>query len=108
MSQSAKPNRPGVLVHRLPDEDDNEEQFKPLEWSLIRRLFTYTAPIKGKVVALGIMTLVRSAQLPALGWLMSLIIQGPISHPAKGFSVGVAGLVIGGSSAVMWGNNSSA
>jgi ATP-binding cassette, subfamily B, bacterial len=103
MSQPTKKIRPGVLVHRLPDEDDHEEQFKPLEWGLIRRLFTYTAPVKRKVVALGIMTLIRSAQLPALGWLMSLIIQGPISYPTKGFSPGMAGFVISGSSAVIWG-----
>jgi ATP-binding cassette subfamily B protein len=102
MSQSAKKTRPGVLVHRLPDEDDNEEQFKPLEWGLIRRLFTYTAPVKRKVVALGIMTLIRSAQLPALGWLMSLIIQGPISYPTRDYSMNLA-LVISGSSAVVWG-----
>jgi ATP-binding cassette subfamily B protein len=75
----------------LRDDDEDEEQFKPLEWGLIRRLFTYTAPIKGKVMALAAMTLVRSAQLPALGWLMSLIIQGPIADPGKGFSLGVAG-----------------
>jgi hypothetical protein len=33
---------PGLtLVRGVRDEDDDEEQFKPLEWGLLRRLFTY-------------------------------------------------------------------
>ena len=84
--------RPAVLVQRLQDEDDLDEHFKPLEWGLIRRLFTYTAPIKGKVTALAVMTLIRSAQLPALGWVMSLIIKGPITRrDFDGIWIGVAG-----------------
>jgi len=95
------PGKSMTLVQRLRDEEDDEEQFKPLEWGLIRRLFTYTAPVKGKLTALACMTIVRSAQLPALGWLMSLIIQGPISNPGQGFSVGW--VTINASSGVMWG-----
>ena len=80
------------LVRRVRDDEDDEEQFKPLEWGLIRRLFTYTAPIKGKVSALVLMTLVRSAQLPALGWVMALIIKGPITaRDLAGIAWGVAG-----------------
>ena len=63
-----------TLVQHPRDEDADDEQFKPLEWGLIRRLFTYTAPIKSKVIILVIMTIVRSAQLPALGCLMAVII----------------------------------
>ena len=80
-----------TLVQRPRDDDEDEEQFKPLEWGLIRRLFTYTRPIKGKVIALGIMTIVRSAQLPALGWLMAVIIKGPITEKDfAGLALGVA------------------
>jgi len=50
------PGKPMTLVQRPRDDDEAEEQFKPLEWGLIRRLFTYTAPIKGKLTALGFMT----------------------------------------------------
>jgi ATP-binding cassette subfamily B protein len=79
------------LVRRVRDDEDEELQ-KPLEWGLIRRLFTYTAPIKGRVWALIIMTLIRSAQLPALGWVMSLIIKGPITgRDLAGIGLGVAG-----------------
>jgi ATP-binding cassette subfamily B protein len=88
----ATPGKSMTLVQRLRDEEDDEEQFKPLEWGLIRRLFTYTAPVKGKLTALGFMTLVRSAQLPALGWVMSLIIKGPITErDFAGIAYGVAG-----------------
>jgi ATP-binding cassette subfamily B protein len=77
------------LVRRARDDEEEELQ-KPLEWGLIRRLFTYTRPIKGKVWALVIMTIVRSAQLPALGWVMSLIIKGPITtRDLAGITLGV-------------------
>jgi len=79
------------LIRRLRDDDDETLQ-KPLEWGLIRRLFTYTAPIKGKVTTLAILTLIRSAQLPALGWVMALIIKGPITgRDYAGIALGVAG-----------------
>ena len=68
------------LIRRLRDEDEFEEVQKPLEWSLIRRLFTYAAPLKGKLTALSIMSLIRSAQLPAFAWLTSAIIKGPIAE----------------------------
>ena len=80
-----------TLVQHPRDEDADDEQFKPLEWGLIRRLFTYTAPIKSKVTILVIMTIVRSAQLPALGWLMAVIIKGPITgRDFAGLAWGVA------------------
>jgi ABC-type multidrug transport system fused ATPase/permease subunit len=79
------------LVRRVRDDEDVELQ-KPLEWGLIRRLFTYTAPIQGKVTGLILLTLIRSAQLPALGWVMSLVIKGPITgRDLAGIALGVAG-----------------
>ncbi|MBL9214779.1 MAG: ABC transporter ATP-binding protein [Opitutaceae bacterium] len=80
------------LVRRARDDEEDEEQFRPLEWGLIRRLFGYTAPIKGKVIALAVLTLIRSAQLPALGWAMAVIIKGPITgRDYAGIALGVAG-----------------
>jgi len=75
------------LIRRLRDDDEEEEIQKPLEWSLIRRLFTYAAPVQGKLTALSVMTVIRSAQLPAFAWLTSLIINGPI---AKGDQTALA------------------
>ncbi len=92
MKAPAPKLRSMTLVHRLRDEDADDEQFKPLEWGLIRRLFTYTAPSKGKVMVLAVMTVIRSAQLPALGWMMALIIKGPITQgDLPGIALGVAG-----------------
>jgi ABC-type multidrug transport system fused ATPase/permease subunit len=80
------------LVRLAREDEEVDEQFRPLEWGLIRRLFTYTKPVKGKMTALVIMTIIRSAQLPALGWVMSLVIKGPITtgHLA-GIGFGVLG-----------------
>lgn len=68
------------LVRRIRDEDDDEEHLKPLEWGLIRRLFQYTTPVTRKRNALLLLTLIRSAQLPALVWASATIISGPIAH----------------------------
>ena len=84
-----------VLVHRVRDEDDDEEQFKPLEWGLIRRLFGYARPIKRKVGILVGLTIIRSAQLPALVWITSVVIAGPIAHgDTRGIVKGVIGFAI--------------
>jgi len=88
---AAQPIRDFGLVRRVRDDEDDALQ-QPLEWGLIRRLFTYTAPIKGKVGMLVMLTLIRSAQLPALGWAISLIIKGPITgRDYTGIALGVAG-----------------
>ncbi|MEI8089442.1 MAG: ABC transporter ATP-binding protein [Opitutaceae bacterium] len=94
MKPSAPPPSPNPmgLIQRLPEDDDNEADSKPLEWGLIRRLFTYTAPIKGKVSALIVLSFIRAAQLPALGWVMALVINGPITaRDFSGIALGVMG-----------------
>ncbi|HVU33091.1 MAG TPA: ABC transporter ATP-binding protein [Opitutaceae bacterium] len=108
MSAPGKSRNPGEfeirdmgLVQRLRDDDD-EEQFKPLEWGLIRRLFTYATPVKPKLNALFVLAVIRSAQLPALVWASASIISGPIAHHAIGvlpwavFGYGVLGLLTDG------------
>ncbi|HZP60215.1 MAG TPA: ABC transporter ATP-binding protein [Opitutaceae bacterium] len=65
--------RPLMLVHRMRDDDDID-LLKPLDWGLIRRLFGYTRSIAAKRNWLIFLTAVRSAQLPALVWVSSLII----------------------------------
>jgi ATP-binding cassette subfamily B protein len=67
------------LVRRVRDDDEEEEIQRPLEWSLIRRLFLYAAPVRRKLTALSVLTVIRAAQLPALVWLSTLIIKGPIA-----------------------------
>lgn len=78
------------LVRRVREDEDEEVQ-KPLEWGLIRRLFTYTAPIKGKVTALVVMSVIRAIQLPAFMWIVALVIEGPITKQnMTGILIGVA------------------
>jgi ATP-binding cassette subfamily B protein len=83
------------LVRRLRDEDDDEEIQQPLEWSLIRRMFTYARPVKRKLNALLIMSLIRSAQLPAFAWITSLTISGPIQDAdLRGLAWAIAGYAL--------------
>jgi ATP-binding cassette subfamily B protein len=69
-----------LLVHRVRDEDDDEEQFKPLDWRLIRRVLGYTRPVSRKMTIMVILTIIRSAQLPALVYITARVIKGPIAH----------------------------
>ncbi len=79
MSTEKRPPPSLILVHRVRDEDDDEEQFKPLDWRLIRRLLGYSGPVRGKLWVMVGLTIVRSAQLPALAWLTAKIVTGPIA-----------------------------
>jgi len=67
------------LVHRPREDEEDAEQFRPLEWGLIRRLFVYAAPVRRKLNLLLVFTVIRSAQLPALVWAGAAIISGPIA-----------------------------
>jgi ATP-binding cassette, subfamily B, bacterial len=80
MSPGKRPSPNLTLVHRVRDEDDDEEQFKPLDWRLIRRLLGYAGPVRRKLVIMVVLTVIRAAQLPALAWLTATVIAGPITH----------------------------
>lgn len=87
--------RANLTIVNRPGDDEDEIQFKPLEWGLIRRLFTYTRPVKRKLGWLVFLTVVRSAQLPALTWLVGLIISGPIARHDVGLLVwGLGGYAV--------------
>ncbi len=60
--------------------DDDEAVTRPLQFSLIARLFSYTRPYAGKRNWLFLMVILRSAQLPLLVWMVSAIIRGPIAE----------------------------
>jgi ATP-binding cassette subfamily B protein len=72
------------LVRRPLEDDEDTEQFKPLEWGLIRRMFTYARPVQRKLNILLVLTVIRSAQLPALIWASATIISGPIARHDTG------------------------
>lgn len=80
-----------VLTRREADEED-EAQFKPLEWGLIRRLWSYTSVARAKRNWLVALTIIRSAQISLLTWTMALIIGGPIArHDGSQLAWAVAG-----------------
>ncbi len=83
-----------LLVRRERDAED-DEQFKPLEWGLIRRLFGYTRVVAAKRNWLIVLSAIRSVQLAALVWLAAAIINGPIAqHDANGLILGIAGYAL--------------
>jgi|CZKI01.1.fsa_nt_gi ATP-binding cassette subfamily B protein len=92
MSADKNRKRSLILVHRVRDEDDDEEQFKPLDWGLIRRLLGYARPVRRKLAAMVVLTIVRSMQLPALVWITAFVIKGPVAHgDLHGIVLGTAG-----------------
>jgi len=94
MSADQRGRRNLILVQRVRDEDDDEEQFKPLDWGLIRRLLTYARPVRRKLAIMVVLTIVRSVQLPALAWLTAFVIKGPIAHgDLHGIALGTVGFV---------------
>ncbi len=86
-----------TLVNRQGDEED-EAQFKPLAWGLIRRLVGYTRPHRRKFAIMIALSTVRAIQLPALVWAMGAIIAGPVArHDLRTVAwavLGYAGLAI--------------
>jgi ATP-binding cassette subfamily B protein len=79
-----------TLIRNVRDEDYDEEQFKPLEWGLLRRLFSYAAPVRRKLTILIALSTIRSMQLPALVMVVAFVITGPIAgHNVEGLAHGV-------------------
>ncbi|MBX3737055.1 MAG: ABC transporter ATP-binding protein [Candidatus Didemnitutus sp.] len=68
-----------LVLRRRDDEDENDEQFKPLEWGLIRRLLAYTGTQRAKRNWLLFLTVARAIQLSLLTRLMAFIIAGVIA-----------------------------
>jgi len=62
MSHPAK-NASLTLIRNVRDEDYDEEQFKPLEWGLLRRLFSYAAPVRRKLRVLIVLSTIRLSSL---------------------------------------------
>ena len=92
MSSQKTPARDLILVHRPRDDDEDEEQFKPLDWAIVRRLLRYARPVRRKLVIMLFLTAIRAAQLPALVWVTALVIKGPIAHgDLHGIFVGTLG-----------------
>ena len=71
--------RPTATLTRSSDWT-REEHSRPLDFGLIKRLFRYTRPYTTKRIVLAVLVIVRSMQLPALAWVITAVIKGPIQN----------------------------
>ncbi len=67
-----------AITYYNPMENREADQV-PLQWSLVRRVYGYTAPYAWKRNWLFVLTILRGLQLPALAWMIGRIIDGPIA-----------------------------
>jgi ATP-binding cassette subfamily B protein len=82
-----------TLTHVRPIEQ--EAEMRPLEFGLIRRVFSYMHPYRAKRNWLLFAVLVRSLQLPALAALLTYVINGPlVNRDMRGTMLGAAGLFL--------------
>ena len=84
-----------ITVVERSREEQAEAQFRPLQWGLIRRLFSYTGPVKTKLRVLIGLALLRAMLLPSLIFLSSRIISGTIANgDLEALPLAVAGFAL--------------
>src|SRR5581483_4355303 len=78
---AAAPNDSQADKHAITyyNPEDREPDKAPLQWHLIRRIFTYTRRYRSRRNWLFLLTLARGAQLPVLAWMIVRAINGPIA-----------------------------
>lgn len=59
-------------------QDDSEDRYAPLRFSMIKRLYRQTDPYKRERFLLLICVILRGIQLPAIAWMVGAVITGPI------------------------------
>ncbi len=79
VSQSGKRN--GI------DDETAEAHSRPLQWSLVWWIYSFTAPHARRRNRLFFFVVLRSMQLPLLAWALGRVIEGPI---AGGSTIGLA------------------
>jgi len=89
--RSSMPPKGGA---RSRSERPSEMAQRPLDFSIIRRLFACTRPY-GRLRALLLLVVVlRAIQLPTIAWLTAWVISGPIaSHDPRAIALGVLGFL---------------
>jgi len=80
---------PMVRIIRNPEED---AQSRPLSWHLIARLWRLMDPYRTKRNWLIATVLIRSVQVPMIGWSIGAVINGPITSKAPFSSILLASL----------------
>jgi ATP-binding cassette subfamily B protein len=87
---STRPNAPPILV--LDPSQEREVTQRPLDWKIVRRIFSYTTPYAKKRNALFGLVLLRAIQIPILSWVVASLVSGPIArHDLKTTARGVGG-----------------
>jgi ATP-binding cassette, subfamily B, bacterial len=84
-------SREQPMVRVLPGPADEPDK-RPLSFGLIARLWKLMEPHRGKRNRLLIAVLVRSIQVPLIGWSIGAVINGPISNQAPFSSILIAAL----------------
>ena len=84
-------SREQPMVRVLPGPTDEPDK-RPLSFGLIARLWKLMEPHRGKRNRLLIAVLVRSIQVPLIGWSIGAVINGPISNNAPFSSILLAAL----------------
>jgi ATP-binding cassette subfamily B protein len=80
------------LVHWVRPHDPEDDQ-RPIDLRIVRRLFAYTKPYARKRNALLAAVFLRAVQLPGISWTTAAILSGPIAaRDLRGTLLGVAGL----------------
>ena len=71
---------PKITLTHYQREIDRDKAQRPLDFNLIRRLFTYTKPHAALRNWLFVLVTLRSIQLPLLAWIIGSVINGPIAR----------------------------
>ncbi|MET0389685.1 MAG: ABC transporter ATP-binding protein [Polyangiales bacterium] len=86
-----KRDRPASLIQRI--DGTREEEQRPIDLAIVRRLIAFTKPYARTRNWLIAMVVIRAMQFPALGWTTAAILSGPIARrDAAGTGLGVIGL----------------
>ena len=81
-----------TLTQVQPLREQEEAAQRPLDISLIRRLFSYTRPYASVRNWLFFLVIIRTVQLPLLAWSIGAVMNGPIAHgDVRGTILGAAG-----------------
>jgi ATP-binding cassette subfamily B protein len=91
-----RPAIPKLSITAPRKDDDREPDKRPLDLRLITRLIGYMRPYAARRNWLIVMVILRSIQLPLIGWTIAAVMKGPISNHAPLSSIlwGAFGLLV--------------
>ncbi len=94
MTQALRQQPPALAVKSAVERPSQVAE-RPLDFSIIRRLFACTRPYGRLRNWLLVLVVLRSAQLPTLSWLTAKVISGPIhDRNGSGVALGVLAFIL--------------